>query len=102
MVSAVYCRRCGADNRGDAKQCAKCGALLVVQARPARSRGFDGACFGLPSGGTVIGLVIGVFVIIAGISTLPGINLWPWIWAIFLLVVGTVIVVTVLAKLIRG
>jgi hypothetical protein len=99
-VSAVYCRRCGAENRDDVNHCAQCGAPLTVQA--ARARGSDDACFGLPQGGAIIGLVIGLFIIIAGISTLPGINLWPWIWAIFLLVVGATIILAVLTKLIRG
>jgi hypothetical protein len=100
-VSAVYCRRCGAENRNDAIHCVECGAALRVQSRPTRPPGYDDACFGLPHGGAIIGLIIGIFIIIAGISTLPGVNLWPWIWAIFLLVVGAAIVLAVLARLVR-
>lgn len=100
-MNAVYCRHCGAENRDDANHCAACGAVLQVQARPERAPGYDDACFGLPHGGVLVGLIIGIFIIIAGISALPGINLWPWIWAIFLLAVGAAIILAVLAKLIR-
>ena len=48
-------------------------------------------CFGLPHGGTIFGLVIGIIIIVVGISSLPGIDLeiWPLIIVIFgLLILG--------------
>ena len=32
-------------------------------------------CFGLPHGGTIFGLIIGIIIIVVGISTLAGIDL---------------------------
>jgi len=83
----VYCTKCGSKNEEDAAVCVKCGASLV--ARPAwrreRRRPTEQECFGLPHGGLIAGLVIGIIIILAGISSLPGIDIpwWPFVIIIF-------------------
>jgi divalent metal cation (Fe/Co/Zn/Cd) transporter len=60
----------------------------------------ESECFGLPRGGTVVGLVIGLIIILAGISFLlqalypemPAIPWWPFIVIIFgaLMIAGAI------------
>jgi hypothetical protein len=48
-------------------------------------------CFGLPQGGTIVGLIIGIIILVIGISSLTGIDLeiWPLIIVIFgVLIIG--------------
>ena len=82
----VYCTKCGTKNEEDAVVCVKCGASLV--ARPAwrrERRRPEEECFGLPHGGIIAALVIGIIIILAGISSLPGIEIewWPFLIIIF-------------------
>ena len=81
-----YCTKCGTKNEEDAAVCVKCGASLV--ARPAwgrERRRAEQECFGLPHGGIIAALVIGIIIIFAGISSLPGIEIewWPFVIIIF-------------------
>ncbi|MCJ7633645.1 zinc ribbon domain-containing protein [Candidatus Bathyarchaeota archaeon] len=48
-------------------------------------------CFGLPHGGTIVGLIIGIIIILVGVTSLAGIKLeiWPLLIIIFgLLIFG--------------
>ena len=67
----VVCPKCGTKNEEDAKYCAQCGANLETGAYPSRryKRKREEECFGIPRGGTVAGLAIGVIII-----------LWGFIW----------------------
>jgi uncharacterized membrane protein YvbJ len=47
-------------------------------------------CFGLPYSGTIFGIVIGIIIILVGISMMPGIDLR--IWPLILLIFGVMIV----------
>ena len=47
-------------------------------------------CFGLPYGGTIFGIVIGIIIILVGISMMPGIDLR--VWPLMLLIFGVIIV----------
>jgi hypothetical protein len=49
-------------------------------------------CFGLPHGGAIFGLIIGVIIILWGISYIAEIDLWPLIIIIFgiLIVAGAI------------
>ncbi|UCE29018.1 MAG: zinc ribbon domain-containing protein [Candidatus Bathyarchaeota archaeon] len=86
----VYCVKCGAKNKKDAKYCGKCGATL----EPSREKRFEKRaeewgeefgrraeewgeklgkraeeeCFGLPHGGAIFGLLIGCVIILVGIT----------------------------------
>ena len=48
-------------------------------------------CFGLPHGGTIIGLIIGIMIIVVGISLLTGIDLEIW-WPLMILIFGVLII----------
>jgi len=68
----VVCPKCGTKNEEDAKYCAQCGANLETGAYPSRryKRKREEECFGIPRGGTVVGLAIGVIIIISGLIML--------------------------------
>jgi uncharacterized membrane protein YvbJ len=61
----VYCSKCGAKNKDDAKKCAKCGESLYLP-RERRERHVE-ECFGIPRGGAIFGILIGAIIIIIGI-----------------------------------
>ena len=72
----VYCTKCGTKNEDDVGACIKSGASIGT--RPAwrhERRRAEEECFGLPHGDAIVGLIIGVMIIVAGISWLAGINL---------------------------
>ena len=93
----VYCSECGNKNEESAEICVKCGAKLKMSKTKSLEKSIEeGAeefgkraeawgksfakrpeeeCFGLPHGGTIIGLIIGIIIIVVGISTLAGIDL---------------------------
>lgn len=103
----VYCSECGTKNEASAETCVKCGAKLNVPKEKSLEKNIEeGAeefgkraeawgesfgkraeegCFGLPQGGTIVGLIIGIIIIVVGISSLAGIDLeiWPLIILIF-------------------
>lgn len=102
----VYCTKCGAKNPDDADVCTQCGASLYSGGRPTRRperRKHEEECFGIPKGGTVVGLAIGVIILLWGVITLlqqpifpdeplipPGMSPWPFAVIIFgvLILVG--------------
>lgn len=77
----VYCSKCGTDNEENTKFCIKCGAPLyperVGRIRPERRD----ECFGLPRGGAIFGLVIGLIIILVGLRDLLGwrIDMGPFV-----------------------
>jgi len=93
----VYCIKCGTKNEEDAVVCVKCGASLG--ARPAWTRERrrpEKECFGLPHGGAIVGLIIGIIIILVGLSQVPGIlpeiDLGKYIWPFIIIVFGILIV----------
>jgi len=76
----VVCPKCGTKNEEDAKYCAQCGANLETGAYPSRryKRRREEECFGIPRGGTIVGLAIGVIIILWGfIWLLQQVNVLP-------------------------
>jgi len=103
----VYCTKCGAKNEEDAAVCVKCGASLATRppSRYERSRREkeEQECFGLPHGGAIVGLIIGIIIIFVGLSSLPGIlppgiKLWDYIWPLIIIVFGILLVTGALYK----
>lgn len=97
----VYCTKCGAKNEDDAAVCVKCGANLGTGKYPARRyerRRYEDECFGIPQGGRIVGLVIGLIIIIAGVSWLLGYEFWNIFWPLIVIVVGVLIVVGALYR----
>ncbi len=123
----VYCTKCGTKNEEDAKYCSKCGANLEVSrekiferraeewgeefGRRAEEWGeqfgkrAEKECFGLPHGGAIFGLFIGIIIILAGTILIlqekgvlvEGLDvLWPFFVIIFgiLFVAGAIYTLT--------
>jgi hypothetical protein len=106
----VYCTNCGTQNNDDAKYCTNCGRNLAVSLEERVERGVeewgDGIgrqtkdeCFGLPHGGVIAGLLIGIIIIIVGLSFVPGLippeireATEPYFWAIIVIIFGILIV----------
>ena len=68
----VYCTKCGTKNEEDAAVCVKCGASLAAAPALRRERRREEECFGLPHGGLIVGIIIGIVIIIVGLSQVPG------------------------------
>ena len=110
----VYCTKCGAKNRGNAKVCKECGESLIspsmeekiertaenagkeIERRaktcfgPEKRRGrSEDECFGLPRGGTIVGIIIGLIIILVGISLVLNIsiNILPFVVIIFVVLI---------------
>ena len=117
----VYCSKCGAENKEPAETCVKCGAKLKVPraktweeqieegaeqfGRHAEEWGesfgknIENECFGLPHGGTIIGVIIGFIIILLGIAWLAGISL-P-IWPLAIVIFGVLVLSGALYSLLR-
>jgi len=91
----VYCSKCGTQNPDSNVNCSNCGAPLytVGQRYPGSDREhyrrMENECFGLPNGGMIVSLVLGVIIIFVGLGlflqTAYGISLpvWPFVLIIF-------------------
>lgn len=98
----VYCQKCGTKNDENADYCAKCGASLQVgtyvpQRRSRKKTEED--CFGLPNGGAIAGIVLGLFILLWGLTVLfdwGDFQFWPAILIIFgaLMLLGAIYKVT--------
>ena len=96
----VYCSKCGAKNPDDAKVCSQCGASLYPtrRERERHYRRYEDECFGIPRGGAIVGLAIGIIIVLAGLLWLlqeasvisSNISVWPFAAMIFgiLIVLG--------------
>jgi len=103
----VYCTKCGTKNEDTALVCVKCGASLetgtYVSRREERRRAEE-ECFGLPHGGAIVGIAIGVIILLWGFWELmhmlnptmfPSANIWP----IIIIILGLLIVLGALYRL---
>jgi len=117
----VYCTKCGTKNEEDAVVCVKCGTNLEVSRekrleRRAKEWGeqfgkrteewgeqfgrrAEEECFGLPHGGAIVGIIIGIIIIVVGLSWVPGLippdvreATEPYFWALIIIVVGILII----------
>ena len=95
----VYCSKCGTKNEDTAEYCVKCGANLqtgTYASRRYERRKAEHECFGLPHGGAIAGLAIGVIVLLWGIFTLAQWAGWggqtPELGFIILIVFGVVMI----------
>jgi len=103
----VVCPKCGTKNEEDAKYCAQCGANLETGAYPSRryKRRREEECFGIPRGGTIVGLAIGAIIIIWGLimflEQAKMISTSVEIWPIAAIIFGILILVGALYGLSR-
>jgi len=81
----VYCTKCGTSNPDNAEACSNCGAKLYSTGESPHYRRMENECIGLPHGGAIVGLAIGLIIVFAGIIWLlqqagvisPSYNAWP-------------------------
>jgi len=89
----VYCTKCGTKNEEDAVICVKCkeplGSYQTVRRERRRK---ENECFGLPNGGAIAGLVIGLIIILFGVSSVLDIDLGNYLWALIIIIFGTLMV----------
>jgi len=92
----VYCEECGKQNEEDAEYCSKCGNPLKEDKHHRRSRDYKRRqreeCFGLPYGNIIVPIIIGVILIIVGLSSVYGFNAWVYIWPAIIIIVGLLII----------
>lgn len=96
----VYCVKCGTKNPDDAEICTNCGAKLHATGEDRHYKRMENECFGIPRGGSIVGLAIGLIILLAGViwflqqaEIIPkSVEVWPFAIIIFgtLMVVGAV------------
>jgi uncharacterized membrane protein YvbJ len=98
----VYCTKCGTKNPDDASICSNCGAPLNPTRQERRDyyrRHYENECFGIPHGGAIVGAVIGLIILLAGLIPIlqyygfaKGVSWWALVLIIFgvLIVIGAV------------
>ena len=95
----VYCSKCGNQNDDRAEYCSKCGANLQTgtqASRRYRRKKAEQECFGLPHGGSIVGLAIGIIVLLWGVFTLADSMNWieqtPSLWFVILIIFGVLLI----------
>ena len=106
----VYCENCGTKNEEEDEYCSKCGTPLKETDRerrrrerrerrdecfgaPYERRRQRDECFGLPHGSLIIGIVIGLLLIVAGLSSIYRFQVqWQYIGAAFIVLIGLLII----------
>ena len=112
----VSCTKCGTQNPDERKTCIQCGAPLygVGEKEPERVedecggrrrrgepyRRMEYECFGIPGGGAIVGIAIGLIILAAGVIYFlqqanlisSGYSVWPVAIIIFgiLLIIGAI------------
>jgi uncharacterized membrane protein YvbJ len=99
----VYCSKCGTENEENALECKNCGASMKPPAYRHRRNDWDmeNDCFGGRSR-TAWPMLIGVFLIILGASTLLDDVFW-WasfdtLWPLFIIAIGVLIVTNAMKR----
>ena len=103
----VTCTRCGRRNEDDARFCVNCGGSFYAVQRGEKSeekheekredtcfsrpgKRMENECFGLPHGGTIIGLFFGAVIILIGLG-----SLFSWrldIGALIMIAIGILVI----------
>ena len=90
----VYCQKCGTKNEDNSDFCSKCGANLQTGMYHSQKETREKAeqdCFGLPHGGIIAGIIIGVLIIIFGITMMFGIDFGQY-WYVIIIIFGILLV----------
>ena len=105
----VYCPKCGTMNDDSAEFCIKCGASLrtgTYESRRSERRRAESECFGLPHGGAIVGLAIGIIIILWGLLTLAQQMNWiatmPDLWIVVVIVIGVLLIAGALYRMNRS
>ncbi len=91
----TYCTKCGFKNKDEAEYCIKCGAPLKTVDQEGRRvrRRQENECFGLPHGGAIAGLIIGILIILWGLSQVT--MIFPedfQFWWLIIIIFGVLII----------
>jgi uncharacterized membrane protein YvbJ len=98
-MMARFCTRCGKENLDDAAFCTGCGSPIAMSknSQPRHERRMGSEYFMAPMGGSIAGIVFGVFLIFLGMTLYAG---WVWNWSLvgasFLLLLGSLIIIAAL------
>ncbi|BDZ68926.1 zinc-ribbon domain-containing protein [Methanobacterium ferruginis] len=108
----VYCHNCGTKNDDDAEFCSKCGEPLKDlrdYGGKRRPRHYDdryyrqrNECFGLPHGNIIGPLIVGVILILLGLSSFYGFEVWSILWPALIIIIGLLIVIGAIYRTQRG
>jgi len=89
----VYCTKCGNKNEEDMTVCVKCKEPLGSHQSVKRERGQkENECFGLPNGGAIGGLVLGLIIVLWGVTSVLDIDFGSYLWALIIIIFGTLMV----------
>jgi hypothetical protein len=98
----VYCTKCGTKNEDDAAVCVKCKEPLGSHPPVRRERRHkENECFGLPHGGSIAGLIIGLIIILWGVTAVLDIDFGSYLWAFIIIIFGTLMVAGALYSISR-
>jgi len=98
----VYCTKCGTKNADDAAICVNCGASLGLTRREypsgspcfgPRERRAQDECFGLPYGGAIVSVIIGIFLVIVGLAIYYKIDIGSLIGPFVIIIIGILVIV---------
>jgi len=104
----VYCHNCGTKNPDDSEFCSKCGEPLKdvrdyegrQYRRDQHNRHKDECfgssdkdeCFGLPHGNLIGPLIAGAVLILIGLSSIYGFEIWQYFWPVLIVIIGILII----------
>ncbi len=98
----VYCQKCGTKNEDNADYCIKCGANLQtgthISQRHERKKAEED-CFGLPNGNAIGGIILGIVVLLWGLTMILDITFN--FWYIILIIFGVLMIAGALYKITR-
>ena len=100
----VYCQKCGTKNEDNADFCSNCGANLntgtPVSHRHERKK-VEEDCFGLPNGGAIAGIILGILILLWGTTLMFDIDFVNF-WYILIIIFGVLMVAGALYKVTRS
>ena len=94
VIYMVYCTKCGTKNEENADICVKCKQPLGgYHGMRHERRKKEDECFGLPNGGSIFGIIIGLMIILWGASSVLDIDFGRYLWPLMIVIFGILIVV---------
>ncbi|MGA2572915.1 MAG: zinc ribbon domain-containing protein [Candidatus Methanomethylicaceae archaeon] len=92
----VFCRNCGSQNEDGAAFCKNCGARISpVDSRESRH---EARMYWRLRVGALWGVAVGILVVAIGLSIAYNLSFWNWIWPVFLILVGVIIITSVMMR----
>ncbi len=108
VMLMTHCTKCGTKNEDGAKFCVNCGASLYPKTTREKrddscfgEKRAEDECFGLPHGGAIAGIIIGMIIVLYGFTTLLGLEIGPLVGPIIAIIIGVLIVAGAIYALTR-